>query len=100
MPALKQIKEICSLYQEQPATGVHGGQRTASVVYRSEVINRLQQSHALVIQIADNLTSDMATIRAGGEAVAKMDPVEFSPDGRYIHTAQVSERLNFLRYLL
>ena len=83
LPALKQIKEICSLYQEQPATGVHGGQRTAAVVYRSEVINRLQQSHALVIQIADNLTSYMATIRAGGEAVAKMDPVEFSPDGRY-----------------
>ena len=43
LPALKQIKEICSLYQEQPARGVHGGQRTAAVVYRSEVINRLQQ---------------------------------------------------------
>ena len=73
LPALKQIKEICSLYQEQPPTGVHGGQRTAAVVYRSEVINRLQQSHALVIQIADNLTS---------------------------YTAQVSERINFLRFLL
>ena len=76
---------------------------TSSVsINRSEVINRQQQSHALVIQIADNdnLTSYMATIRAGGEAVAKMDPSEFSPDGRYIHTAQVSERLNFLRYLL
>ena len=73
MPALKQIKEICSLYQEQPPTGVHGGQRTAAVVYRSEVTNRLQQSHALVIQIADNLTS---------------------------YTAQVSERINFLRFLL
>ena len=73
MPALKQIKEICSLYQEQPATGVHGGQRTAAMVYRSEVINRLQQ---------------------------QMDHVEFSPDGRYSHTAQVSERLNFLRFLL
>ena len=91
LPALKQIKEICSLYQEQPATGVHGGQRTAAVVYRSEVTNRLQQSHALVIQIADNLTSYMATIRAGGE---------FCPDGCYSHTAQVSERLNFLRFLL
>ena len=73
LPALKQIKEICSLYQEQPATGVHGGQRTAAMVYRSEVINRLQQ---------------------------QMDHVEFSPDGRYSHTAQVSERLNFLRFLL
>ena len=74
---------------------------TSSIsIYRSEVINRQQQSHALVIQIADNLTSYMATIRAGGEAVAKMDPAEFSPDGRYSHTAQVSERLNFLRFLL
>ena len=63
---------------------------TSSIsIYRSEVIN--WQSHALDIQIADNLTSYMATIRAGGE---------FCPDGRYIHTAKVSERLNFLRYLL
>ena len=47
---------------------------TSSVsIYRSEVINRQQQSHALVIQIADNLTS---------------------------YTAQVSERINFLRFLL
>ena len=100
LPALKQIKEICSLYQEQPATGLHTGQRATAVVYRSEVINRLQQTHALVIQIADNLTTYMAGIKAGGEAVAGMDPAEFSPDGRYSHTAQVSERLNFLRFLL
>ena len=76
---------------------------TSSVsINRSEVINRQQQSHALVIQITDNdnLTSYMATIRAGGEAVAKMDPAEFSPDGRYRYTAQVSERLNFLSFLL
>jgi len=99
LPALKQIKEICSLYQEQPATGMHG-QRAPAVVYRSEVINRLQQSHALVILIADNLTQYMAGIRASGELVAKFDPNEFSPDGRYSHTAQVSERLNFLRFLL
>ena len=100
LPALKQIKEICSLYQEQPANGMHGGQRTATVVYRSEVINRLQQSHALVIQIADNLTTYMASIKEAGEHVAKQDPNDFSPDGRYSHTAQVSERLNFLRFLL
>ena len=99
LPALKQIKEICSLYQEQPVNGMHGGQRTAgAVVYRSEVINRLQQSHALVIQIADNLTNYMDTIRSTG--VASLDPNDFSPDGRYSHTAQVSERLNFLRFLL
>ena len=99
LPALKQIKEICNLYQEQPATGMHG-QRAPAVVYRSEVINRLQQSHALVILIADNLTQYMDGIRSSGELVAKFDPNEFSPDGRYSHTAQVSERLNFLRFLL
>ena len=100
LPALKQIKEICSLYQEQPnQQGMHG-QRAPVVVYRSEVINRLQQSHALVILIADNLTQYMGRIRGLGEVLAGADPAEFSPDGRYSHTAQVSERLNFLRFLL
>ena len=34
LPALKQIKEICSLYQEQPnQQGMHG-QRAPVVVYR------------------------------------------------------------------
>ena len=47
------------------------------------------ESHDLVLLIADNLTQYMAGIRAGGPAVANMDPAEFSPDGRYSHTAQV-----------
>ena len=123
------------------------GQRAPAVVYRSEVcyhfkysnyggwmyllqvINRLQQSHALVILIADNLTQVLGTlitcwicllpsskphcaleiqimpklcalnqpinpqymdrIRGLGEVLRDADPAEFSPDGRYSHTAQV-----------
>jgi ubiquitin carboxyl-terminal hydrolase 9/24 len=60
------------------------------------VINRLQQSHALVILIADNLTQYMGRIRGLGEVLAGADPAEFSPDGRYSHTAQVEDTINFL----
>ena len=60
------------------------------------MINRLQQSHALVILIADNLTQYMGRIRGLGEVLAGADPAEFSPDGRYSHTAQVQERGSLL----
>ena len=59
------------------------------------MINRLQQSHALVILIADNLTQYIGRIRGLGEALAGADPAEFSPDGRYSHTAQVEHTGNF-----
>ena len=60
------------------------------------MINRLQQSHALVIQIADNLTSYMTSVRSGGEAVSQLDPNQFSPDGRYSHTMQVNTRFSLV----
>ena len=90
---------MTGVLQEQPPSGT---QRTPGpvVTYRHEVINGLQRSHALVILIADNLTEYMDRIRAMGEATAALDPAEFSPDGRYCHNSQVSERLNFLRFLL
>jgi ubiquitin carboxyl-terminal hydrolase 9/24 len=99
LPALKQIKDICTLYQEQPPSGT---QRTPGPVqtYRHDVINGLQRTHTLVILIADNLTEYMDRIRLMGEATATLDPNEFAPDGRYCHSLQVSERLNFLRFLL
>ena len=59
------------------------------------MINRLQQSHALVILIADNMTQYMGRIRGLGEVLAGADPAEFSPDGRYSHTAQVEHTGNF-----
>ena len=38
------------------------------------MISRLQQSHALVILIADNLTQYMGCIRGLGEVLAGADP--------------------------
>jgi ubiquitin carboxyl-terminal hydrolase 9/24 len=90
--------------QEQPPSGTQ--QRTPGpvVTYRHEVINRLQQAHALVILIAENLTQYMTRVRQAlsgqGAGAAVLDPNEYAPDGRYSHSAQLSERLNFLRFLL
>ena len=72
------------------------------VTYRHEVINRLQNSHALVVLIAENLTQYMTRIRQNltPTVIATLDPNEYAPDGRYSHTAQLAERLNFLRFLL
>jgi ubiquitin carboxyl-terminal hydrolase 9/24 len=54
------------------------------VIYRHEVINRLQQSHALVILIAENLTEYMARVRRSLDPAvfAALDPNEYAPDGR------------------
>ncbi len=103
LPALKQIREICCLYQENPpnATTSHASQRAPAVVYRHEIINKLQTNHALVIVVADNLTNYMDSVRRGQpRKVLEGDPEDFFPDGRYSHIAQVQERLNFLRFLL
>ncbi len=91
------------MWQEQPPSGT---QRTPGPVmtYRHEVINRLQQTHTLVILTAENLTQYMTRVRQALSATpgrgAALDPNEYAPDGRYSHSAQLSERLNFLRFLL
>ena len=108
LPALKQIREICCLYQENPPSGaaaVAGGAgvagRTPAVVYRHEIINKLQGNHALVIVVADNLTGYIDAVRrTQPRKVTEGDPAAFYPDGRYNHVAQVQERLAFLRFLL
>lgn len=99
LPALKQIQEICCLYQESPANAPHA-QRAPTVTYRHEIINKLQSNHALVILVADNLTSYMDEVRKSPKKIIEGNPLEFLPDGRYNHIAQVQERLNFLRFLL
>ena len=65
LPALKQIREICCLYQEAPHNTAPGSQRAqgASSMYRHEVINNLQLDHALVILVADNLTAYVDQVR-------------------------------------
>ena len=65
LPALKQIREICCLYQEAPHNTAPGSQRQqgASSMYRHEIINNLQLNHALVILVADNLTAYVDQVR-------------------------------------
>ncbi|CAH3106557.1 unnamed protein product [Porites lobata] len=99
LPALKQIKEICSLFYEAPQNYSHT-QRNPHVYYRHEVINQLQQTHSLVTIVADNLASYMKKVYSLLESKPNVDPSEIQIDGRYNHSFQVQERLNFLRFLL
>ncbi|KAG5833327.1 hypothetical protein ANANG_G00274760 [Anguilla anguilla] len=100
IPALKQIREICSLFGEAPQN-LSQTQRSPHVFYRHDLINQLQHNHALVTLVAENLSAYMETMRQ----FAKAEHLEFDPqtvrDGsRYSHVQEVQERLNFLRFLL
>ncbi|XP_076235119.1 ubiquitin carboxyl-terminal hydrolase-like faf [Calliopsis andreniformis] len=97
LPALKQIREICCLYEPnphvvcQPQRGHH---------YRQDVIERLQTEHSTVVLVTDSLTNYMEKVRQLVKENPDLDPNTFMPDGRYNHIMQVQERLNFLRFLL
>ncbi|KAG1670256.1 putative ubiquitin carboxyl-terminal hydrolase FAF-X [Nymphon striatum] len=99
IPALKQIREICMLYTEAPPNYNHAS-RSPHMFYRHEVINRLQQSHSLVIQVADNLTTYITKVRQLIKENPDTDPNAVLSNSRYGHTQHVQERLNFLRFLL
>ncbi|XP_014217217.1 probable ubiquitin carboxyl-terminal hydrolase FAF-X isoform X3 [Copidosoma floridanum] len=98
LPALKQIREICSLYESNPNMG--HGQRTQHACYRQEVIERLQGHHSVVILVTNNLTSYMSRVRQLVKDHPDIDPNTFLPDDRCNHIMQVHERLSFLRFLL
>ncbi|CAG9840067.1 unnamed protein product [Diabrotica balteata] len=98
LPALKQIREICTLY-EQNTNGSHT-QRTHHIYYRQEVIERLQNQHSLVILVTNSLCSYMDRLRELIKENPELTSETYIPDGRYGHTLQVQERLNFLRFLL
>lgn len=98
LPALKQIKEICCLYEPTPT--MNHGQRSHHTSYRQEIIERLQQNHMLVILVTNSLTSYMDKARQEAKANVSLDPNNYYPDKRFNHLAQVQERLNFLRFLL
>lgn len=97
LPALKQIREICILY-EQSTNGGHS-QRSHHIFYRQEVIERLQNQHSLVILVTNSLTSYMDRLRNLYKTNPELTSETYTPDGRYCHTIQVQERLNFLRYV-
>ncbi|XP_071440611.1 ubiquitin carboxyl-terminal hydrolase 9X isoform X2 [Hetaerina americana] len=98
LPALKQIKEICCLYE--PSPNMNHNQRTHHVYYRQEIIERLQNQHTLVILVAKSLTAYMEKARILFKENPNLDPNDVYPDRRYNHVQQVQERLNFLRFLL
>ncbi|KAI4464470.1 ubiquitin carboxyl-terminal hydrolase [Holotrichia oblita] len=98
LPALKQIREICCLY-EPSANGVHP-QRGHHMYYRQEVIDKLQNQHSLVILVTNSLTNYMDRLRVLVKENPELTSETYFPDGRYCHVLQVQERLNFLRFLL
>ncbi|KAM7041448.1 LOW QUALITY PROTEIN: ubiquitin carboxyl-terminal hydrolase 9X-like [Molossus nigricans] len=74
IPALKQIREICSLFGEAPqnlssvrcllillTSRFSQTQRSAHVFYRHDLINQLQHNHSLVTLVAENLATYMNT---------------------------------------
>ncbi|CAG9771327.1 unnamed protein product [Ceutorhynchus assimilis] len=98
LPALKQIREICTLY-EQNSNNSHP-QHTHHTYFRQEVIERLQNQHSLVILVTNSLTTYMANLRTLYKDRPELTAETYMPDGRYPHLLQVQERLNFLRFLL
>uniref|UniRef100_A0A4W3I560 ubiquitinyl hydrolase 1 n=1 Tax=Callorhinchus milii TaxID=7868 RepID=A0A4W3I560_CALMI len=101
IPALKQIREICSLFGEAPQNlSSHLTlltQRSPHVFYRHDLINQLQHNHSLVTLVAENLSAYMENIR---QFHKEYDPQTVQPSSRYSHVQEVQERLNFLRFLL
>lgn len=53
------------------------------------MINKLQSNHALVILVADNLTTYVEQVRHNPPKVLAGEPDELYPDGRYNHIMQV-----------
>ncbi|RXM31625.1 putative ubiquitin carboxyl-terminal hydrolase FAF-X [Acipenser ruthenus] len=98
IPALKQIREICSLFGEAPQN-LSQTQRSPHVFYRHDLINQLQHNHALVTLVAENLSAYMESMRQYGKEHAEYDPQTVRAGSRYSHVQEVQERLNFLRNL-
>uniref|UniRef100_A0A673M6M1 ubiquitinyl hydrolase 1 n=1 Tax=Sinocyclocheilus rhinocerous TaxID=307959 RepID=A0A673M6M1_9TELE len=87
IPALKQIREICSLFGEAPQN-LSQTQRSPHVFYRHDLINQLHVKHLPVLTfyvLSEHTDFDPQTVR---------------PGSRYSHVQEVQERLNFLRFLL
>uniref|UniRef100_A0A8I3PEK3 ubiquitinyl hydrolase 1 n=1 Tax=Canis lupus familiaris TaxID=9615 RepID=A0A8I3PEK3_CANLF len=104
IPALKQIREICSLFGEAPqnlsSSHFSQTQRSPHVFYRHDLINQLQHNHALVTLVAENLATYMNNIRPYAKDLEDYDPQTVRLGSRYSHVQEVQERLNFLRFLL
>ncbi|XP_047391135.1 probable ubiquitin carboxyl-terminal hydrolase FAF-X isoform X5 [Sciurus carolinensis] len=104
IPALKQIREICSLFGEAPqnlsSSHFSQAQRSPHVFYRHDLINQLQHNYALVTLVAENLAAYMKHIELYARDHETYDPQTVRLGSRYSHVQEVQERLNFLRFLL
>lgn len=96
LPALRLIREICCLYESSPSNAP----RSQQSLNRQQVIERLQNDYSLVILVTNSLTSYMDKIRTMIVDMTNVDPSVLCIDGRFPHNIQISERLDFLKFLL
>ncbi|XP_045433075.1 probable ubiquitin carboxyl-terminal hydrolase FAF-X isoform X6 [Pipistrellus kuhlii] len=104
IPALKQIREICSLFGEAPqnlsSSRFSQTQRSPHVFYRHDLINQLQHNHSLVTLVTENIAIYMNSMQLYAREHEDYDPQTVRLGSRYSHVQEVQERLNFLRFLL
>lgn len=95
IPALRQIRSICELFYE----GV-GQVSNPHVIFRNTVVENIQNKHAVVSLVAENLAKYMNKVRSLYQENPDINPLNLVPDGRYSHVMQIQERLDFLRFVL
>ncbi|XP_058466292.1 probable ubiquitin carboxyl-terminal hydrolase FAF isoform X2 [Malaya genurostris] len=96
LPALRLIREICTLYE---TTSSHTP-RIHQMLTRQQVIDRLQNEHTLVILVTTSLTKYMDKVRIQVQQAPQLNPMNLILDKRYPHPQQIQERLEFLKFLL
>lgn len=96
LPALRLIREICSLYE--PST--NHVQRMHQNLNRQHIIERLQNEHTLVILVTNSLISYMDRVRELLKEKPDIEPETLFLDERYPHQQQIQERLDFLKFVL
>ncbi|XP_039251519.2 ubiquitin carboxyl-terminal hydrolase 9X-like [Styela clava] len=99
IPALRQIQEICQLFNEAPQNYQHV-HRNQHVLYRHNVISNLQDTYSMVTMVATNLSSYLQFSQEYLRENPDYDPQTVRPGSRYTHIQEVNERLHFLRFLL
>lgn len=86
LPALKQIREICCLYDSVSGVPLSlpsgtSGPRLPATLSRQAVIERLQSHHSLVILVTNSLTSYMDRVRKAYQGKKKNNFIEISLTG-------------------
>ncbi|XP_067944193.1 ubiquitin carboxyl-terminal hydrolase 9X-like [Watersipora subatra] len=103
LPSLKQIMEICKLFNEGPATFSHQGQsanRVSQTLFKNNVISDLQNNHKIVMTVSQNLVQYMENAAVYHRDHPEVPAEDYLPDNRYNHLQQVADRLKFLRFVL